>query len=175
MPRKSTPAAAAPATKIEDVVELLHELDIADLVFHEERGRRLSWTERERETLTFPITDNSLGILSEPTTLRFRFRAVFADLNGEYVADVEIVYASERPFETSDAVQYEFAERVAFMAAYPFIRSSIHGSAIRLGLPAPILAMVRQGEFSLGDKMDEQAVVKAFGDIRSEFAEPDPS
>jgi hypothetical protein len=94
---------------------------------------------------------------------------LFTDERAEFVTDAEIIYTAEEDINVTDAVQREFAERVAFMAVYPFIRASIHGSATRLNVPAPVLGMVRQGEFSLGDQMDEETVEATFGDTRSEL------
>lgn len=161
--------AAAPR-EIVDIHELLTLVDIADLIFHEERGRRIVRTDEDLASLELPMTVNSLGTRAESTMIRFRFRTVFSDVVAEYVADAEIVYESSEEVTVGEELQREFAERVAFMALYPFLRASVNGSAMRLGLPAPLLGIVRQGEFEFGDKMSEQEVVEAFGDIRSELA-----
>lgn len=53
------------------------------------------------------------------------------------------------PVTIPEAINVEFAERVAFMAIYPFIREHVFGIATRLKHPAPVLGLVRQGGFKL--------------------------
>ncbi|MEN2739533.1 hypothetical protein ABCS02_17215 [Microbacterium sp. X-17] len=156
-----------------NIHELVAAVNISDVVVHEERGRRIYWEDAERDDLTFPLTDNSLGMRNDGQEIGFRFRSVFSDERAEFVADVEVIYSAQEPIIVVDEVLREFAERVAFMAVYPFVRSSIHGSASRLNVPAPVLGMVRQGEFSLGEKMSEDETRIAFGDNRSEFSGPE--
>ncbi|MFE4468913.1 hypothetical protein ACFRFH_08850 [Leifsonia sp. NPDC056824] len=167
MPRKKRTEPVA--LRIEDVHALVAAVNLTDIVLHEERGRRIYWTDSQRDELKFPITANSLGMREEGPEVRFRFRSVFSDERAEFVADVEAVYSADQEITVDEAVIREFAERVAFMAAYPFIRASIYSSASRLNVPAPVLGMVRQGEFSLGEKLTEDESQAAFGDTVSEF------
>lgn len=154
---------------IDSINDLVAQVEIAGLVLHEERARRLTWSEEERESIAFPLRDDSFGMVPLPEELHYRFRSVFSDENAEYVADVEIVYRLPAPSTVAESVLGEFAERVAFMAVFPFIRASMFSSAARLGLPAPILGIVRQGEFKLGEKMTDAQVKAAFGDNESEL------
>ncbi|CAD6005275.1 hypothetical protein [Agreia sp. COWG] len=165
MPAESDPRS------VTDIVEFVNLVELDNVIVHEERSRRVLWTDEEKENLEFPFTNNSLGMMvEENTTYRFRFRAVFTDEPAEYAADIEIVYVTQEPVSTEETLRREFASRVAFMAIYPFIRASVYGSATRLGLPAPVMSIIRQGEFELGEVMSEEQVQEAFGDVRSEKA-----
>ena len=161
--------------EVADVVELVNLVDIGNVVVYEERARRVAWSEEELADLEFPFTTNSLGMIADEHHLRYRFRSIFTDESAEYAADVEIDYVSEQAIGVTPEVQREFAERVAFMAVYPFIRASIFGSASRLGMKAPVLGIVRQGEFALGDNLTEAELQTAFGDVRSETVTERPT
>lgn len=160
----------ADSREVQDVRELLDLAEIDNVVVHEERARRITWADDQLDQ-QFPLRNDSFGFFYEDQEMHFRFRSVFADRQAEYVADVEVVYRTEDMLVFDDTIHREFAERVAFMAVYPFIRASVFASAGRLNLPAPILGMVRQGEFSLGERLTEDQALTAFGDVSSEFAE----
>lgn len=160
---------ATTARPVDDIVEFVGLVDIQDIIVHEERGRRISWTDDEKSERQFPVTDNSLGMMNDEQIFKFRFRAVFSDEESELVSDVEIVYVTQEPVATKVSLRHEFAERVAFMAIYPFIRASIFGSASRLGVAAPVLSIIRQGEFAMGEEMTDEQIRDAFGDTRSEL------
>ncbi|MBD8101304.1 hypothetical protein [Plantibacter sp. CFBP 8775] len=145
-------------------------VDLADILVHEERARRIVWTTEESSEHDFPLTDNSLATQVEGTSLRFRFRMIFADQNAEFVADIEAAYEAEEAVVLTESLTADFASRVAFMAVYPFLRSSIFYSAHRLGLPAPLLAMVKQGEFAVGDNMSPEQVQLTFGHQKSDLS-----
>jgi hypothetical protein len=153
---------------VTDIVEFVGLVELDNVIVHEERSRRLMWTDEERDSLEFPFTNNSLGLMVESDVYRFRFRSVFTDESAEYVADIEIVYSTNEVVTTEESLRHEFASRVAFMAVYPFIRASFFGSASRIGLPAPVLSIIRQGEFQLGEDMSAEQIQEAFGDVRSE-------
>ncbi|WP_313540251.1 hypothetical protein [Leifsonia aquatica] len=157
------------ATQFEDINDLVGRSQLDDIVVHEERARRVVWpSDAEFEA---PDPSLSFGFRKDGNRLHFRFRIVLADENAEYVADLEGVYSVEDSDELSlgsDLIQ-EFAGRVALMAIYPFMRVSVFGSAGRLGLPRPILSMIRQGDFQPGEQMSDDDVRAVFADNRSEL------
>lgn len=155
---------------VDDTVDFLHAVELSDVVIHEERGRRVYWSEEDAADHEFPLTKNSLATTNDGSDFRFRFRMVFVDERAEYVTDVEVVYSSENRVELAPHVVPDFASRVAFMAAYPFMRASIFATASRLGMPAPILALVRQGEFSLGESLAPEDLESQFFNAKSELA-----
>lgn len=72
-----------------------------------------------------------------------RLRAAFAT-----------IYERESDEEIPLTVQREFIERVAIMAVVPYLREAVHHAATRLQVPAPILPILRQGQFSLTEPGD---------------------
>jgi hypothetical protein len=161
---------AEPARRaVADIHELLSLVDLADMIVFEERGRRIEWTDEEVAKHDFPMTSNSLGISSAGSAHYFRFRIVFTDRGAEYVADFCAQYDVSEDVSVSDEIATDFAERVAFMATYPFLRASIYGSASRLNQPVPILGLVKLGDFRVGETMPDSDVNEAFGDNVSEL------
>ena len=160
--------AASENRLIDDIHDLVAAVELENVAFYEERGRRVTWTDEERDSLDFPLYANSLGVVHTDNSLSFRFRMVFTDENAEYVSDVAAEYSIPEQVVVDDQVQLEFAERVAFMTVYPYMRASIFGSAVRLGQPAPILAIVRPGDFKAGDAMTDEEARAAFFDAVSE-------
>ena len=151
-----------------DVAEFVANVDLEDIYCLEERGRRLVWTDGQVEGRKFPETTNSMGIVNGDNQFRFRFRTLFTDRAAEYVGDWEALFVLPEPAEVSDELLREFATKVAFFSVYPYIRASIYGSASRLNLPIPVMGIVRQGGFELGDIMTPEEVRAAFEDQSSE-------
>lgn len=155
---------------VESIEELVQVLDLVDVTFVEERARLVVRGDDEANE-DWPSHVNQLSITpsKDKTGIRFRFRYVLGQPDVEYVADLRVEYVAEQPFEVSQEIKLDFASRVAFMTTYPFIRASIFGSATRLGQPAPILGLVRQGEFEVGSSMSEDEVRDAFFDNKPEI------
>jgi hypothetical protein len=86
----------------------------------------------------------------EGVAFAFRVRQRVKTDEAEITADFEAEYRfSESGGRISKEAQVEFAEKVAFMALVPYLRESVHTTAMRLGVKPPLLGMVRQGEFRL--------------------------
>lgn len=154
----------------DDVRVLLEQLDLVDIIVHEERARRVVWEDDHVPENIEPAM--TLGFSSVGNALKYRFRMVLANDAAEYVADYEAVYVREGVDEisVSEKLIQEFAGKVAFMAVYPFIRASVFGSASRLGTSKPVLGLVRLGEFESGERLDDDAAQNAFFDTRSELS-----
>ncbi|MFJ6078350.1 hypothetical protein ACIQC0_08585 [Pseudarthrobacter sp. NPDC092419] len=87
----------------------------------------------------------------DETFLEPRFRMVVSDAHATYIADVSTQYQISQAVGLSKPVVKEFIERVAIMAAFPFIRESIATTAARMELPVPVLGLLRAGSFSLDE------------------------
>jgi hypothetical protein len=85
----------------------------------------------------------------EDDNLKFRFTLTFTFDLGQYKVDMASVYKLSEPVTIPEAINVEFAERVAFMAVFPFLREHVFGIATRLQHPTPVLGLVRQGGFKL--------------------------
>jgi hypothetical protein len=156
------------ALQVGDIHEFVTVVELVNVFVHEERARRLHWTDEELSSLEFPTATNSLGVAVNELERRFRFRSRYTDQNGEYVADFEAIYVLPEVVDVHQDILNEFAERVAFMTIYPYLRASIYASAARLGLPIPVLGIVRQGEFESGNVMTADQIQQEFQDNRSE-------
>ena len=98
----------------------------------------------------------------------FRFRLQLEIDDVEYVSDIEAIY--EVPHdgptinETSRDIVQDFADRVAFMAVYPYVRTAIHGASGRLGASRPVLPIIRQGQFAGGEQtLSPEELEETFG------------
>jgi len=161
---------------VTDILELVQLVELEDVIVREERGRRvfaeLDGAEIDKEGEV--RSTNALGIsdleAEDALGIAFRYRTVFNDGHGsEFVADMEAHYRLLEPRSVSDEVKQEFATRVAFMTVYPYLRSSIQGSATRLGVKAPILGMVRQGDMAISGTLEESQVKEMFRDDEPEL------
>lgn len=153
--------------QIADVVDLVEKVELSDVFLFEERGRRIDETRSDGDAEPRIANVMSAGERHDDDEhgLGFRFRIVFDDREGnEFVSDFQARYVLPGPFEVEEAVRIEFAERVAFFAVYPYLRASIQMTAARMGVPAPVLSMVRAGEFKLGGQMTDEDVEVSFRD-----------
>ncbi len=156
--------AAAPR-EVDDIHEMVGLVELSDVFVWEERGRRIDETATEddrepriRQVLNVGDRDDFLGVA-------FRFRMTVDDRQGnEFIADYQARYDLPAPTQFTSEVRTEFAERVAFFTVYPYLRASIQMTASRMGAPAPVLAIVRAGEFKLGTTMTDDAVAAEFRD-----------
>ncbi|MCS6559090.1 hypothetical protein NYQ31_11835 [Curtobacterium flaccumfaciens] len=153
---------------IDTVEQLVEFAELQDIQCFEERGRRVSWTDDERASRSFPEIDSSMGIEIGPHRVNYRVRMLYTDVEAEYIADwVAVVTIPDEHTVSADAA-HEYGDRVAFFAVYPYIRASIYGSASRLNQPVPVLGVVRQGQFERGDRLSQDEARSRFEDNRSE-------
>ena len=156
---------------ISDIHDLVAHVDIVDFVVHEERARRVEWPGGEEPAE--PRSTIRLAIRREVNRIGYRFRLTLADAAAEYVSDIEAIYEVEGEDEEPPSVDIdvikEFAERVAFMTVYPYLRTSIFGAAGRIGRAAPVMGIVRQGQFQAGVEMEIDEVEREFHDTTSEL------
>lgn len=135
-----TEALYAPA----DARDLLDISELTGIHTWEIRGQR-------RPDLAADNPDDGItpdvGIRVSDTSLETRMRVVVRVDGAEITADMAAEYTFDRRCVIGGEVAREFVERVAVMAVYPFIRESIFASASRLGVSAPVLGLIRAGEF----------------------------
>ncbi|NQX22719.1 hypothetical protein [Curtobacterium sp. VKM Ac-2852] len=164
LPDTAHEAADSPR-QVGDIHEMVELVELSDVFVWEERGRRIDETATEddgepriRQVLNVGDRDDFLGVA-------FRFRMSVDDRQGnEFIADYQARYELAAPTQFTPEVRAEFAERVAFFTVYPYLRASIQMTASRMGAPAPVLAIVRAGEFKLGTTMTDEAVAAEFRD-----------
>lgn len=131
---------------INDIHELLALAELTAVHHWEISGRRLPEPGDQRDEEVVP----EIGIRVAPTTIETRLRVSLATDHAELTSDISSVYTLSEEREVDAEVIREFVERVAIMAIYPFIRESIFSTARKLGVPPPVLGLIRAGGFSLG-------------------------
>lgn len=81
--------------------------------------------------------------------LRTRFKIEFSNGQARFMADMAAHWEFPHSVAFDAGVVIEFAERVAFMTVYPYLRESIASTAARLNQPIPTLGLVKANHFSL--------------------------
>lgn len=132
-----------------DVAELQDFVNVTEVIgvhFLEVSGKRL---QENRGPDWQPVFEMSVQHRVNDETFETRFRVAVNAQDADYVADVAVVFALAEPVEPAAAVIVEFVERIAVMAAYPFVREAVASSATRLSAEVPLLGFLRAGQFKL--------------------------
>lgn len=138
-----------------DIVELLDAVRLADV----------RTIQQVAELKLDPTTGQGLSALSEPdgkgeltidinpvnwgTRIEIWFRARFDTESVTMVTAVATVYERESEDAIPEATQTDFIEKVAVMAAYPYLRSTLQGLAASMRVGNFTLDILRQGEFAM--------------------------
>jgi hypothetical protein len=159
---------------VADIHELVELIELEDIYYWEERARRVNTYSLDEGATPEERTTNSLGVslldTGEAFGIAYRFRLVFNDGNGaEFVSDIEARYVLPERCDIAVDVQREYATRVAFMTVYPYIRASIQTMAMRLGVAAPVLGMVKQGGMTISDDLSPEEAQERMASQVSEF------
>ena len=137
--------------RYETARDLLPVLELSRVTPYEIAGKRVP----SPETTEIQSRMESMIGGTERATFVFRVRQLVKTDEAEITADFEVEYRfAESGGQISEEAQVEFAEKVAFMTLVPYLRESVHTTAVRLGVRPPLLGMVRQGEFRLRSDSD---------------------
>ena len=134
-------------TKITLIEELVAEAELTSVIPYEVSAKRIDGGEWKDE----PASSIGVAIHVEPQEIAARMTQTVDTGEAVLVADFAICYTLNQPLDIPQPIAVDFVERVAVMALIPFVRESIFTSAARLGMKAPLLAMVRQGQITLGE------------------------
>ena len=139
-------ASAADVETVETTRDLLDALELETVKYTEIRARL-----REREDQADRETRFSMGVMMQRFEGGFgqRFRMEVDDAEADYLVEVATGYIMQRPVEFSDEIARDFVERVAVMAAFPFLREAVVTMAARLALEVPLLGLLRAGQFTI--------------------------
>lgn len=137
------------AVKRPNVNELLQHAELRGVQFLQVAGR-LKENATDEDTAE---TDVRIQVAEsrEDDRIEVRFLVTVSHQKAEFVVEVATRYSYDQPLDVSDEVVREFIEKVAIMAAYPFVREGVATTSARLELDPPILGLLRQGEFQLGE------------------------
>lgn len=145
------------ARQFSDVGALVDSLELQSVDFIELHAERVPAREVESGVV-------DLGVASEgtPDALVLSFRCILHHREAEVIAAVQCRYVftqteggatdeSEAADAMPEPLVREFVEKVAVMAAYPFLRQGIHTLVSMLGIGGVTLGLLKAGRFSLGD------------------------
>ena len=129
---------------VDDVGELVDLADLVDVAVLRVAGER-----HEGDDLPDPC--QTMQIMQHADAEHLEVRCVMEVITdeGKFVADVASRYDYSEALEVEESVVEDFVAKVAVMAIYPFVRETIHQTAARLRLPAPLLGLLRQGQIEL--------------------------
>jgi hypothetical protein len=139
-------------TELQTIADLVSALELSGVHYVEISARRV-W---DRDADTEAAFEMAVQTRVDPTTFAQRFRLAMGHLVADYIVEVETIYTATSPITFKEEAGHEFIERVAVMAAYPFIREAVATSAARLEVEVPVLGLLRAGQFKLGAVSDEQ-------------------
>lgn len=141
------PTATRTVSTVEELVQLV---ELVGLRTYELSGKR---------TEPAPITEPSepaepqmsMQIMENhaPDRIETRFRATVEAADGDFVADVSVQYKFDEPLALSPEAIEGFLERVAIMAAWPFIREGVATTAARMEMTVPVMGLMKQGGFKV--------------------------
>lgn len=132
---------------VADAAEMLPLAELTEIKVYEIGGRRLDDADNvpERE----PAESMSVHARGTDTWLETRLRLDVHTAEADLLADAGAVFSFNEPLDVPEAVVGEFVEKVGVMAVYPFLREQIFTTASRLGVPAPVLGLLRAGGFTI--------------------------
>lgn len=130
--------------RVTEVRELLELLELTSVRFVE-LSARLAEEERDAEM------DIDVAVTNLQTEVSFnqRFRMSIQHPRADLAVEVETGYTAKDPITYTPEIGTEFIERVAIMAAFPFLREGLASLASKLELPVPILGLLRAGQFKV--------------------------
>jgi preprotein translocase subunit SecB len=132
---------------VADVRQLLQAAEVTQIQFHEVSARRADSELDDNLELEVLVRDDECEI-------GVRCRVLASAGGGQYVADVEAVFTTEHDFTIPPDVMQKFVEKVGIMIAYPYARTAITDSAGKLGLPQPVLKLLRPEDMKLERRLD---------------------
>ncbi|MHA7620546.1 hypothetical protein ACX12M_18700 [Cellulosimicrobium cellulans] len=116
----------------------------------------------KREESAEPDQALQIVMRESETHLEVRARMFVRTTEAVLIADYSVIYEASKPIVVDPPVKAEFVERVGVMAVYPFLREGVFAMATRLQVGAPVVGLLKAGEFSLD--MDDSKREPASGE-----------
>lgn len=146
-------------TRVDDLVEIANLADVYFLEIAAKRAYRDAELDSDSGIEAMLRNLNIATRVMEDEAFEARFRILIEAPQADIVVDVVTTYALNEPAVLLEAVTQEFVQRVAIMAAWPFIRSQVFLLASQLGIEVPVLPLIKQGMLAL-----EKSDAETFGD-----------
>lgn len=127
--------------QVESVIDLVQLVELSEFRCYRLMGERVTASDDREET-------QSLSILAggDETHVECRVRMELGTESANLEADIGAVYTLPEPVEMTAAVVAEFIERVGLMAVFPFLREAVFTTASRMGVPPPVVGILRAGD-----------------------------
>lgn len=132
----------------ESAADVLPYAELTDVRVYEIAGRLTNDPIVQRESTEKRETFQVLA-RADKTFFETRGRLSVVTDEAEIVVDMGAVYSFSEEIQLPPAVVGEFLERVGVMALYPFVREQVFSTARRLGVAAPVLGLLRAGQFTI--------------------------
>ncbi|MBV2151906.1 hypothetical protein [Kitasatospora sp. SUK 42] len=136
------PSAGKQLRRFGGVDELADAAELLDVTFLEISGRRLFDRPEERRE-----EDDRTSLLAwlreadDGTGLEVRCRLELGNTQANFAVDAVAAFTVGEPFELEPALQQEFIELIGVTILYPYLRESVHSTAVKLGVDTPMLSL----------------------------------
>lgn len=132
-----------------EIVEILDLMEVVALeeIRHFELHGTVTGPPSEEDS--DPTISMEYSEFVDESSIHCRFRFTVETADARYVTDLASIFALEEPVAINRAVLKDFAERVGFMAAFPYIRESLTTTASRMGRRSPMIGLMRPGDLQI--------------------------
>ncbi|GAA2540754.1 hypothetical protein GCM10009860_21940 [Microbacterium mitrae] len=137
---------------IDSTAELVEHVSLSQIRVYETGSRAKSYDDLEASAVNFNL---GYAERTEGRELEDRFRFVVETPSTDYLFELGAIYTLDLDAEIPQDVRIDFAERVGFMALFPYLREYLTSSAARLNRPGPLLDFVRPGDMKITESSPE--------------------
>lgn len=144
------PVDDAPLRYVSDTRELLEILDLDDVYFMKlsaERG-----VNDDSELVEGPRLNHEIFTRPHMDGLGIRLASLVEAKDATYEVDIVTEYVSGEPLDIDPATLKDFVERVAIMAAWPYLRSAVNGLCAQMRAEQITLGLHRPGDLQIEHK-----------------------
>ncbi|MGV9265518.1 hypothetical protein ACWDRR_12740 [Kitasatospora sp. NPDC003701] len=120
---------------------MIESTELRDVVFLEVAAKRELGPESEdRSSITTPMM--AWFRADGDDTIEVRCRLQVASDSASFVADAVAVFSVGDKCSWGEGLEREFTDKVGVTVLYPYLREAVHSSAMKLGVPAPLLSLI---------------------------------
>lgn len=130
-----------------DAADVVAHAELTDIRVYEVAARRTAEGVDPEDVPT--AEDFSVNARGTDEMFETRGRLYLRTPEAEFVVEVGAIHSLDEPIVLPPHVAAEFIQRVGIMALYPFMREQVFSAARRLGVQAPVLGLLRAGEFKV--------------------------
>ena len=138
------------ARLVANVEEVVDATELRDVVFYRVLAERVEDLDPQQPAENEQAAP-AIRVLErhDATHVEVRCSLTFVGDGGRYEVDAAARYELAEPLEIPPSIMREFVSRVGLMAVYPYLRESLHLSASKLRLEAPVMGLLKAGAIEL--------------------------